>query len=127
MIPELLLSVATIGVNLGSMHTGGGLNGVNPGAYVVTESGYAGGLYLNSHTRWSLWAGRKWETHLGHGVSAAVVAGAVTGYGRPSPLVSPSLAYTSDRVTYRLSYAPKHPTKPGASDALHLSIEWSTK
>ena len=116
-----------IGVNLFSMHTAGGMNNVNPGLYAVTESGHAGGLYLNSHSRVSVWAGHKWETRLGHGVSAAVVAGLITGYGKPSPLVSPSLAYRADRVTYRLSYAPKHPTKLNASDALHLSIEWSTK
>jgi hypothetical protein len=120
-------TVIAIGVNLGSMHTAGGMNNVNPGLYAVTESGYAGGLYLNSHKRVSVWAGHKWETRPAHGLSAAVVAGVITGYGKPSPLVSPSVAYRANGVTYRVSYAPKHPTKQNASDALHLSIEWSMK
>ena len=116
-----------IGVNLFSMHTAGGMNNINPGLYAVTESGYAGGLYLNSHKRVSVWAGHKWETRPVHGVSAAVVAGVITGYGDLSPLVSPSVAYRANGVTYRVSYAPKSPTKANASDALHLSIEWSIK
>ena len=117
----------TIGINLVSMHTAGDMNNVNPGVYAVTESGYAGGLYLNSHKRVSVWVGHKWETQPAYGLSAAVVAGVITGYGKPSPLVSPSVAYRANGVAYRVSYAPKHPTKQNASDALHLSIEWRVK
>jgi len=120
-------SVIAIGLNLVSLHSAGGMNNVNPGLYAVSQSGYAGGLYQNSHDRLSVWAGRKWETRVVHGVSAGVVAGVITGYGKPSPLLSPSVALKVDGLTYRLNYAPKHPTKPDASDALHLSIEWITK
>jgi hypothetical protein len=120
----ILASSLTLGVNVASVHSAGGMNNFNPGVYVVTEAGYAGGAYHNSHSKASVWVGRKWETRRLHGISAAIVAGAITGYGKPSPLVSPSVAYRAGNVTYRLSYAPKHPTKRNASDALHLSVEF---
>lgn len=129
MIAATLLSAAVIGVNVGSVHSRDGLNNINPGLYAVTQSGYAAGVYHNSHRRTSAWVARKWETSsidvAGSKVSAAVLAGAIAGYGKPSPLVSPSIAAQVGAVTYRLSYAPRHPNKPNASDAVHFSLEFA--
>jgi hypothetical protein len=117
-----------IGINIASMHSKPGYNDRNPGVYVVAESGYAAGLYHNSHRKLSVWAGRQFSTdsvQLGPvKASAAVLAGGITGYGKPSILVSPSVAAEYSGVTYRLSYAPKHPSKQDASDAIHLSVSF---
>jgi hypothetical protein len=130
MSAALLAAVVAVGVNLGSAHSRDGLNDFNPGLYVVTASGYAGGVYHNSHRKASAWVARKWETEAvdvaGLRVSAAVLAGGVTGYSRITPLVSPSIGVAFGGTTARFSYAPKHPTKPGASDAIHFSMEFAT-
>jgi len=115
-----------IGINIASIHSKPGYQNFNPGIYAMTERGYAAGIYYNSHRKASVWAGRQFSTAAVSAgpvkLSAAVLAGAVTGYGKPSPLVSPSVAMEYQGVTYRVSWAPKHPSKPDASDALHLSV-----
>jgi len=117
-----------IGINVASIHSRPGYRDFNPGVYVMSSEGYAGGIYNNSHGKASVWAGRQFSTQ-GMRVgsvkaSAALLAGVITGYGKPSVLLSPSVAAEYRGLTYRLSYAPRHPSKPNASDALHLSVSF---
>lgn len=113
-----------LGVNIGSRHELPGMNDSNPGAYARNAAGYAAGAYFNSHERLSVWAGRQLAADAGP-LQAAVLVGAVTGYYRPiTPMVVPSVAATTGRLTTRLSYIPRNPTKTHSSAAMHLSAEW---
>lgn len=116
-------AVQTVGMMTFSAHTGGGYESFTPGAYVVTPKGYTAGIYSNSNGNASAFAGRQFEAPKVHGVSAGLLVGGVLGYGKPSPLLVPSVKVGSVRI----SYIPQHPSKPTGSDALHLSFEWSLK
>lgn len=113
-----------VGLHIGSRHALPGMNDSNPGAYARNAAGYAAGAYYNSHERISVWAGRQFAADAGP-LQAALLVGAVTGYYRPiTPMVVPSVAATTGRLTTRLSYIPRNPTKTHSSAAMHLSAEW---
>lgn len=124
MICELLLcAVQTLGVMTVSAHSRGGYESFTPGVYAVTPQGYTAGVYSNSHGDAAAFVGRQFETREVLGVSAGLLLGGVVGYGKPSPLLVPSVKVGHVRV----SYVPQHPSKPTGSDALHLSVEWRLK
>jgi hypothetical protein len=123
----VLAAIVAVGLNLGSAHSEPGYNDTNPGVYAVTASGVAFGAYKNSVNRTSVWAGYRLESAPLGPFRAALLVGAVTGYGDNlfSPMVSPSVSATVGAYTARLSYLPRHPTKQNSSDAVHLSVEFS--
>jgi hypothetical protein len=125
MLDAIAATIIATGVTLGSVHREPGFNGFNPGIYAEARNGLSAGAYLNSSDRLSVWAGLTFHTpQIGAEVrwSAAIVTGAVLGYGKPSPLVLPSIAAQHGDKVMRLSYAPR-PRTPNGSDALVLSFE----
>ena len=119
----IICAVQTVGLMVASGHTHGGYEAFTPGVYAVSPQGLTAGVYSNSHGKVSAFAGKQFESGQVLGVSAGLLVGGVVGYGKPAPLLVPSLK--AGHV--RLSYIPQHPSKPTGSDALHLSIEWSIK
>ena len=119
----IICAVQTVGLMVASGHTHGGYEAFTPGVYAVSAQGLTAGVYSNSHGNASAFAGRQFESGKVIGVSAGLLLGGVVGYGKPSPLLVPSIK----TGPVRLSYIPQHPSKPNGSDALHLSIEWSIK
>ena len=117
----ILCAVQTVGVMLASGHTNGGYEAFTPGVYAVSPQGLAAGVYSNSHGDAAAFVGKQFESRKVLGVSAGLLLGGVVGYGKPAPLLIPSLK----AGPVRLSYIPKHPSKPSASDALHVSVEFS--
>ena len=112
----------TVGIHLGTAHFGQygkSMNGENPGLYIDID-GYTAGLYRNSYSKPSAYAGYtvRWANGM-----LSLTAGAVTGYPRAaiSPLLVPSVRVGFSGVFARLSYLPK-PHSHGAS-GMHLSIE----
>lgn len=113
-----------IGINLYTHHTDdAGLCNQNPGVYVKSESGWAGGVLKNSECRLGAWGAYSFETNtirlLGVPASAGLMVGGITGY-RAAPLL-PLIAPSVKVSVFRFTYLPK---APGAqSDGIHLSIE----
>lgn len=116
----IICAVQTVGLMTFSAHTNGGYESFTPGAYAVSPQGLAAGIYSNSHGDAAAFVGKQFETRKVLGVSAGLLVGGVVGYGKPLPLVTPSISVGPVRLTY----IPKHPSKPSASDALHLSFEF---
>jgi hypothetical protein len=114
----IICAVQTLGVMTVSAHRHGEYESVTPGVYAVTPDGYTAGVYSNSHGDASAFIGRQFTRG-----PVSLLVGGVAGYGKPSPLVVPSVKVGP----VRLSYIPQHPSKPTGSDALHLSYEWSIK
>ncbi len=117
----IVCAVQSVGLMLASAHTNGGYEPFTPGVYAVSPQGLTAGVYSNSHGDAAAFAGKQFESPKVLGVSAGLLIGGVVGYGKPSPLLVPSVKAGA----VRLSYIPKHPSKPSASDALHLSLEFS--
>ncbi len=122
-------ALLVVGAHLASVHSEPGFNNVNPGAYVRAGS-VAGGAYLNSHKKLSLWAGLTYETPRAAvgpvNVRGAVTGGLVTGYPRADvlPMVTGGIvADAGGREAVRLTFIP-NPLPKGAH-ALHLSWERS--
>jgi len=111
-------AAATIGLHLGSLHSTSGWCDYNPGVYARLDSGATFGAFRNSECRTSAYAGWTWEVKRGK-LSAALTAGAITGYvARPVlPLFVPSIKVS----VVRLSYTPK--INRSGAHALHFSIE----
>lgn len=106
-----------IGLNLGTLHDHpAGLCGINPGLYVMAESGWSGGVVGNSECRLGAWGGFTKS----HGV-LSITTGVVAGYKSAPvlPLLMPSIKISHFRLTYL-------PRSPGSTSAgIHLSIEIS--
>lgn len=108
--------VATVGMDLFSIHDEPGFNGVNPGVYVVMKSGATAGVLRNSESRTSFYAGETVQVapHLD------IVIGAITGY--TSHPVVPFLIPSVKMGPVRMSFLIAKPFGYGA-DAIHFSIE----
>lgn len=113
----MLCTALALGIHLGTLHFTKPLsrNGINPGVYAVCED-VAAGVYLNSQSRASEYAGYVW--HVGQ---VDVVTGVVGGYKgyKVAPFVLPSLKVT-DHV--RLSILP--PVKLSGWGGIHVSYEF---
>lgn len=113
----------TFGIHTFSLHERPGMNNTNPGVYVRFDNGLTVGTYFNSHRKQSTYAGWSFETGKWHGLTAAVTAGAVTGYAQKvSVLLVPSIALHSDAGTARLGIVPRPPVRGGCG-AVHLMFE----
>jgi hypothetical protein len=121
---------AAIGLHLGSHHFSAppaghrGWNDSNPGVYARWANGFTVGTLYNSERRQSVYAAWTWETQRWHGLTAALTAGAITGYAATvSPLLSISgTVALGPRAALRLNLLPK--AHPGGSAVAHLSAEW---
>ena len=119
-----------VGLHIGSHHLSAAPTGSpawndrNPGVYARWASGLVVGTLYNSERRQSAYAAYMLESPRWHGLSVAVMAGAITGYAKPiQPLAAVSAALDlADHATVRLSYLPK--SHPKSSAVLHLSAEW---
>jgi hypothetical protein len=124
------LAPSFIGLHIGSYHFSAApaghraWNDTNPGVYARWSNGLTVGTLYNSERRQSAYAAWTWETERWHGLTAAVTAGAITGYAATvSPLLSLSGSVAlSQRTALRLSLLPK--AHPQASAVAHLSAEW---
>lgn len=124
------LKPVAVGLHIGSHHfearETGTWNDVNPGVYARWESGLVVGTLRNSERRQSVYVGKVFETPRWNGLGADMTVGGITGYARDvSPLLAIGGSLKVSKTTARLSYLPK--AHPKASDAVHLSMEWSFK
>ena len=117
----IVCAVQAVGLMVASGHTHGGYEAFTPGVYAVSPQGLTAGVYSNSHGNAAAFVGKQFESGKVVGVSAGLLLGGVVGYGKPSPLLVPSLK----TGPVRLSYIPRSPSKPSASDALHISLEFA--
>lgn len=111
----------TIGVHVGSHHMPAKkYNNFNPGLYYRTDEGWTAGVYRNSLSRTSAYAGYTWK----YGVLDVTTAG-VTGYfHKVQPLLVPSVSlFTWHGVTPRVAYIPRVEKKIGAH-VVHLMVEY---
>jgi len=115
----------TVGVHLGSQHSSGGFNNVNPGVY-LNHKGFTVGGYYNSERRASYYGGYTLELPIGP-LRAGLTVGAITGYqaAKVIPLVVPSVAVVDPLLggRWRVMFVPKVNT--GGAAAVHLTHEWS--
>lgn len=124
------LAPTTVGLHIGSHHFSAApaghraWNNTNPGVYARWSNGLTLGTLYNSERRQSTYAAWTWETERWHGLTAAVTAGAITGYAATvSTLLSVSgTVALTQRTALRLSLLPK--AHPQASAVAHLSAEW---
>lgn len=111
----LTCTTLILGLTLGSYHFDrqADYNEINPGAYAICD-GWTGGVYRNSLSRTSAFAGHAFSWgpfSLGLGV--------VSGYQRAiMPMVFPSVKLGNVRV----GIIP--PPEPKAKGALTVSVEW---
>ena len=119
----IVCAVQTIGLMVASGNTRGGYEAFTPGVYMVTPrpQPITVGVFSNSQGDAAAFAGRQFEQTLALGVSVGLLLGGVVGYGKPAPLLVPSVK----AGPVRLSYIPKPPSRPRGSDALHLSLEFT--
>jgi hypothetical protein len=114
----------TIGLHLATQHLEHSeqrLNTATPGLYLRTGAGFTAGVFRNSYSRTSAYAGWTWQTT---DRRFALTAGVLSGYSaaKAMPLISPSVRFDLAGITARLAYIPK-PLKQGHSSGLHLGIE----
>lgn len=110
----------TIGLHLASHHAPAKTyNNTNPGIYYRTAEGWTAGVYRNSLSKTSVYAGYTWK----FGALDVTTAG-VTGYfHKVQPLLVPSLSlFTWQGITPRLAYIPRVEKKIG-SHVVHLMVE----
>lgn len=114
-------SAGTLGLHLGSHHMPAKhYNNTNPGLYYRTDEGWTAGIYRNSLSRTSAYAGYTWK--YGH---LDVTTAVVTGYfHKVQPLLVPSVSlFTWHGVTPRVAYIPRVEKKIG-SHVVHLMVEF---
>ena len=115
----------TVGLHVATQHlehTDERLNTATPGLYVRTEQGFTAGIFRNSYSRTSAYAGWTWQTD---DRRFALTAGVITGYSaaKAMPLLTPSVRFElAPGFAARLAYIPK-PLKKGHSSGLHLAVE----
>jgi hypothetical protein len=117
-----------LGLHLVTAHSAAAMNDSNPGVYArwadSSGTGPVAGVYYNSERAYSMYAAYSWGWQSSRlPVSAAITAGAVTGYnaGQLLPLLVPSTALHLGSTALRLTYIPKVEKK--GAHALHLSLE----
>ena len=112
----------TVGLHLASVHipARSAYNNVNPGVYYRSDAGWTAGVYHNSLSRASVYAGYTLE----YG-RFGLTAGGATGYQQPvQALLVPSVAlFTYQGVTTRIAYVPRV-EKRIESHVLHLMVEF---
>jgi hypothetical protein len=112
----------TVGLHLASIHmpARGAYNNVNPGVYYRGDAGWTAGVYYNSLSRASVYAG--YTLQYGR---FGLTAGGATGYQQPvQPLLVPSVVlFTYQGVTTRIAYVPRV-EKRIESHVLHLMVEF---
>ena len=107
----------TLGLHIGSQHyPARDFNNANPGAYYISDDGWAVGTYYNSERRQSVYAGWTWDSG-----PWRIQVGAITGYARSNvlPMVAPSVALG---YGFRLTVLPK--IERGGSTVVHLMYEF---
>lgn len=111
LLTPLAANAQTVGLHLGSHHTGPGYCDANPGAYYRSRDGWTAGAYRNSECkRWSAYAGRTWEYEFPNRWALAGTVGIITGYRRAAvlPLAVPSLRTPYYRgAALRVVYLPR--------------------
>lgn len=123
--PQRAHAETSVGVHLGSVHSQGHYNNVNPGVY-VNHNGWTAGTYYNSERKQSVYGGYTFDKEIMGGVRSSATVGLITGYGHGAmPMVVPSISAHNALIggRTRLSWAIK--IKPDGAHALHLSHEWS--
>jgi hypothetical protein len=111
----------TIGLHLVSHHAPAKIyNNTNPGVYYRTPEGWTAGIYSNSLSRTSVYAGYTWKFG-----AFDVTTAAVTGYFHTvQPLLVPSISlFTWQGITPRIAYIPRVEKKIG-SHVVHLMLEF---
>jgi hypothetical protein len=112
----------TIGLHIATAHFGADLKAATPGVYIRNEAGFTAGVYRNSYSRTSTYAGWTWQTE---DKRFALTAGAVTGYpaAKLMPLIVPSVRFeVAHGIAARIAFIPK-PAKHGRAAGLHLALE----
>lgn len=101
------------GAHLGTYHfdRSGDRREFNPGLYVRCNN-YSAGLYVNSASKPSWWAGHTWR----HG-AVGLTAGVVTGYSRTAPLTALVVVTLDLPAGFRLGL---FPNSGGRSGGVHL-------
>jgi hypothetical protein len=111
----------TVGLHLISHHAPAkNYNNTNPGIYYRNDEGWTAGIYRNSLSKTSAYAGFTWK----YGILDITTAG-VTGYfHRVQPLLVPSVSLgTWQGITPRIAYIPRVEKKIGAH-VIHLMVEF---
>jgi hypothetical protein len=112
----------TVGLHIASVHMPARsiYNNANPGVYYRSDAGWTAGVYHNSLSRPSVYAG--YTLQYGR---FGLTAGGATGYQQPvQPMLVPSVAvYTYQGVTARIAYVPRV-EKRIESHVLHLMVEF---
>lgn len=111
----------TFGLHLVSHHAPAKIyNNTNPGVYYRTPEGWTAGIYRNSLSRTSVYAGYTWKFG-----QLDVTTAAVTGYFHTvQPLLVPSISlFTWRGITPRIAYIPRVEKKIG-SHVMHLMLEF---
>lgn len=94
-----LLAACALGLHLATLHTNNNnRQGINPGAWAMCD-GWTAGAYRNSRDEPTAYAG--FTRKVG---PIDITAGIATGYGKPMPLVIPSVALGSVRIAVFPSY-----------------------
>jgi hypothetical protein len=125
------LNLHSVGLHTRSWHSAPGFNNDNAGLNLRFQGGWTAGFYENSESkpgdrRTSFYAGRPFSTDkvsaLGLEWSAAVTAGAVTGYrlAKVLPMVLPSVSAHYGKSELALAFA--HKTDKRGAHALHLML-----
>lgn len=124
---ELLPS--TVGLHLVSHHFDApspghaAWNNTNPGIYAKWSNGLTVGTLKNSNHTNSTYVAWTFETPEVRRVSLALTAGLTTGYTQPFMVAASAAVSVTEQARVRLTWLPKAHSK--ASNALHLSAEWS--
>jgi hypothetical protein len=112
----------TVGLHLASIHIPyrSAYNNVNPGIYYRGDAGWTAGVYHNSLSKTSVYAG--YTLQYGR---FGLTAGGATGYQQAiQPLLVPSVAlFTYQGVTARVAYVPRV-EKRIDSHVLHFMAEF---
>ena len=100
-------SACTVGAHIGTYHTDNSrsYDNFNPGAY-VNCNGPTAGAYHNSLGRLSAYAG--WTFKAFGPIEAT--AGVITGYGKPMPMLIPTVRASHIRI----AFVPPNQEKPGS-------------
>jgi len=112
----------TVGLHLASIHLPyrSAYNNVNPGIYYRGDAGWTAGVYHNSLSKTSVYAG--YTLQYGR---FGLTAGGATGYQQTvQPLLVPSVRlFTLHGVTTRVAYVPRV-EKRIESHVLHFMVEF---
>jgi hypothetical protein len=112
----------TVGLHVGSVHIPyrDAYNNFNPGVYYRADAGWTAGVYRNSLSKTSVYAGYTLQYS-----RFGLTAGGATGYQQDiQPLLVPSVTlFTVHGATTRIAYVPRV-EKRIESHVLHLMLEF---